>query len=172
VFGRDHGYCSRFSRLTFEEPTARDYNGELWEPDKVGQSQRDLSQAENIIEQALEEAALPIPTPVTREPAAKAIAQSEAQAPPVINVYQTQSQTQTQSITKYLDKLASLRLPEETRKEAEKNLAELSEEFKGEQRWEKMGPALGALKKIGKGVYEQVALPLLAELAKKAIGLA
>jgi hypothetical protein len=70
-----------------------------------------------------------------------------------------------------MERLRDLKLSEPERNEAEKQLKTLSEEFKGQHRWEKMGPALSALATIGKGVYENVALPLLAELAKKAIGL-
>jgi hypothetical protein len=75
------------------------------------------------------------------------------------------------NVTQYMDRLRELELPNYDRDQAETNLKVMLEGFKGHHRWDKIGPALQVLLTIGKGVYEKVALPLLAELAKKAAGL-
>jgi hypothetical protein len=130
-------------------------------------------QTESILRDSLEEFNLTHPgdEPAARHGYPPFSSPPSSQAPVHVVVNVNQTQLVSVNVTQYLERLSDLELPEDARKEAEASLKELSEEFKGQHRWEKMGPTLSALSAIGKGVYEKVALPLLAELAKKAVGL-
>jgi len=165
------GYRQRFESLRFEEGQA-DLDPRLWPDAPSNTFPEDLGLAEKLIEKSLED--LPDELPAQSAPRRghpDFAPPLSTQGPVNVTVNLNQYQTVNVNMAQYLGRLGDLTLPDPERNEAEKQLRSLAEEFKGPHRWEKMGPVLVALKAIGKGVYEQVALPLLAELARRAAGL-
>ena len=178
LFGAGHGYSQRFERLNFVKPktihNAYKANPDRWDEEDQLIFEADMALARGIIVEAIEEAEISggdIVQVPGRHGYPAFTSPPSAQAPVQLTVNVSQTQLVNVNLTQYVERLREMDLSEEARATAEKNLRGLSEEFKGQHRWEKMGPMLQALATFGQGVYEKVALPLLAELAKKAVGL-
>ncbi len=175
LFGPGHDYSSQFSRLVFQEPkVVPSWGGGTWDTSDLRTFGDDLVIAKGILQDAIEQAEMVASPGVAAEGKRgyPSFGQRPADHQPVnLTVNVNQTQVTNVSVAQYLAQLKHLPISAEERQQAEGHLQLLSDEFKGQHRWEKMGPALSALAAIGKGVYEKVALPLLAELAKKAAGL-
>lgn len=169
VFGTDHLYCIRFARLRFWSLPRSLYRGGLaqGEEEKREAYERDLKLAEDILQEALEEAEI-TPRSQTQVSATKS-----ANAPPsvVVNVTNVLSQTASFQIDQVLKSLDELELSDEERARAKRCAEELEQEIRGQQRWPVLAKSLEVLRGLGKAVYERVALPLLLDMLKRQAGL-
>ena len=178
LFGAGHGYSQRFESLNFVKPktirNAYSANPGRWDDEDQLIFEADMALARGIIVEAIEETELAdgdivqVPGRHGYPPFAS---RPSKQAPVQVTVNVNQTQLVNVNLIQYVERLREMDLSEESRTTAETHLRGLSEEFKGQHRWEKMGPMLQALATVGHGVYEKVALPLLAELVKKSVGL-
>lgn len=168
LFGRDHHYRRAFSMLSFWETRmsmGRGLQVRLGNDDDQ-RYVRDMDRTDAILHDALQE----LPTLPARANAPTA--QPAERGPAiVVNVLNVLSQSTVVSQEQIVREIESLSLTPEAKTEAVRTAADLAAEVRGEQRWPVMAKSLDVLKKLGKGVYEKVALPLLLEVIKKQSGL-
>lgn len=171
-FGPNHDYSQQFGNLIFDEPQAvPDWTGGTWDTSDQRTFMHDLALAKGIIADAIEQAELTGLNTATPERKRGYPDWGVREQQPVnLTVNVNQSQVVNLNLSQSLERLSDLHLPESERREAQEHLQTLSEGFVS-KKWEKIGPALSALAKVGKGVFDKVVLPLLAELVKKAAGL-
>ncbi|MGB2804401.1 MAG: hypothetical protein WBD64_05850 [Candidatus Zixiibacteriota bacterium] len=165
VFGKDHDYSKRFSRLIFWNAriSTRQHH---WNLDDQAIFEGDLQRAEDLLSDALEELAVsPSPLGGTKKEIAP---RTNPQI--VVNVMNVLSQTTHVELHQVIASLGDLGLSTSQRELAEKHAKELACESRGEQRWPVLAKSLDALKGLGKSVYERVAVPLLLEMLKKQAG--
>jgi len=164
LLGKDHDYTRRFSHLYFWETrvTPEEFR---WSSRDQRVFEDDLSLAEQILSDAIEEFEISPPSSALEKVPASAVPQI------VVNVNTVLSQTVEVEISQVLASLDGLALSAEEREQAETYAKELAREAKGQQRWSVLSKSLDSLKAIGKSVYERVAIPLILEMLKKQAGL-
>jgi len=167
IFGSEHPYSKMFHALVFlEDRVSYGPSESLWELIDKETFEKDLDQAQRIIENALEEVGIiPEITPPV-----------EIQKPPEIPSVISQltnvlPQTRGVDIPQVIMGLEDLGLKPEQKTEAEKLAKELYAEIKGQKRWPILAYIIEKIKAIGKPVYERVALPLLLDMIKKELGI-
>lgn len=167
LFGKDHHYFRSFRHLRFWV-TRMAVRGVTirWAPQDQERFLDDLSKADQIIADALEE------LPSTQQPAAIAQKGTGHVTPSVVvNVQNILSQSATIDLAQLSAVIEALPLRTDTKEAAQNHAEKLAEEVAGKQRWPLMAKSLEALQALGKGVYEKVALPLLLEHIKRQSGL-
>jgi hypothetical protein len=166
IFGPKHDYARRWSNLHFCLPRITlgpETPG--WTHHDQQAYNEDLGRAESVLSDALEEsefvpdATIKVQSPTNRP------------RPIVVNVLNILSQSTQVSVAQLLADLETIPLSSDQRAAAAENAKALASEVQGERRWPAMAKHLEALKALGKGVYEKVALPLLLEVIKRESGL-
>lgn len=168
LFGKDDDYYMRFIALHFWETRASLMSDPIWMDEDQLRFYDDLSIAESIISDALEE--LEIEPAVIEKPFPEPT-KSKKTPQIVVNVYNALSQTTEVQISQIMNSLDDLDLAVDKRAEVEKLAEEIETEAKGKKRWSVLAKSLDALKGMGKAIYERVAIPLLLEMLKKEAGL-
>jgi len=174
LFAEPHmlGYTGRFVRIHFRSRVGvRGQSAPALQADCRAVWARGLQEAQVVLREALVEAelGLPIetslpPTPVT--PREKSI---------VINVNNTVSNAFSPTLhVTFSDLMGALDARELSPAEhelARTELVAIDSEAKGEQRWPIIARSLESLKALGKGVYKDIAVPLIVEFLKQQSGL-
>jgi len=164
VFGSDQDYTRRFKRLRFLSPQF--HPSRTWNSDDEQEFTADLALAEELLKEALEE--LDVAPPAQDATPAASV---RSPVPVVINVTNLLSQATNVTVSQILASSQFSSLPAEVQEKAALHAKELDEEIRGQQRWPVLAKSLEALKSLGKGAYEHVALPLLLDMLKKQAGL-
>jgi len=167
VFGRDHDYTRRFGMLRFWSTRFALGGGRVWTQRDQEIFDADLHSAEGILYDALEEAEVappPADVPIPGVP-------DRPSGSVIINLNNILSQATNVSTSQVLATIDSLGLTKGDRDVAAAHAKDLEAEIRGEQRWPVLAKSLAALKALGKGVYERVALPLILDMMKKQAGL-
>lgn len=166
LFGQDHDYTKRFSRLSFW--VTRISMGKVqWSSQDQHRFTNDLSLADQVLNDAIEEFEIaPTVQGSILEGGASNVLPSI-----VVNVNNVLSQAVEIDINQVITSLDSLNLSPKDRIQTEKHAKALSEEVKGQQRWPILAKSLEALRAMGKSAYEQVAIPLILDMLKKQSGL-
>ena len=163
LFGKNHDYASMFWQLGFWLMRADIGGGIRWSKEDQEIFTKDLTRAENVLSDALEE--LPITERLTTEPTK--LKTEHHQAPIVINIHNILSQTTTVDIKQLISSIDGLGLSQQNMELAKQHANDLAIEAKGQQRWPVLAKSLEALKGIGKTAYERIAVPLILEMLKK-----
>jgi len=168
------GYLGRFNKIRVHSTVVqRGYGNQrlVFQSDYQRVWQRGLAEAEVVLKEALAEAELG-PTPPRIVPA---VAPAPPEKPLVININNTISNAFSPSVHVTFEQLVgaldSLELSPAERTLAKEELALLDEETRGAQRWPVLAKSLETLKGIGKGVYKEIAVPLIVEYLKQQSGL-
>lgn len=168
------GYSGRFVRIHFRSTVRhpRRHGSVSFQSDFRSVWANGLHQAEVVLREALEEAEL---GPVAVAP--RAILPTAHPEPPiVINVSNVVSNAFSPTInvtfTQLISELAAMPLSAAERELAKEELLAIEAETKGEQRWPVIARSLESIKAIGKGVYKDIAVPLIVEFLKHQSGLA
>ena len=150
----------RWQTVRFSAVRYNSIRGSRITGDPVATWQSGLQQADKILQEAIEEAELgpPAPTP------AQSVANPSGLTVNVNNVF---SPVVHVTFTQLVTQLEELRLPPAEQEQALQHLRALEKETTDEQRWPVIARSLEAMKALGKGVYEKVALPLLVEYLKR-----
>ena len=170
LFGSEHHYPKNFRMLAFwSVRVAPSIGGGLGVQLGSADGDRflhDLARADEILHDALQELpTLPLPVhPPAVDPA-------DRRPEIVVNVHNVLSQSTVVSQHQIEMEIESLPLDVEAKAEARRAATDLAAEVQGEQRWTVMAKSLDVLKRLGKGVYDKVALPLLLEIIKKQSGM-
>lgn len=160
-------FTLRFKQLKFR-PISYFMGGRAeWYGDPRTQWQTSLRGADKILREAVEEAGVQFP-------AAPLESESAGHRPSVVvnvsnqNVF---SPTVHVSVSQLLERLGELPLSASEREIASEHVRELDQETKGEKRWAIIARSVESLKSLGKGVYKEIAVPLLVEFLKHEAGL-
>lgn len=168
------GYTGRFARISFHS-TIRPrglHTKPVFQADFRERWANGLQQAATVIREAFEEAELG--PAATMAPPTTVVERREA--PIVINVSNTVSNSFSPTVhvtfNQLMTELDSMQLPSAERERAKEELGLIEAETKGNQRWHVIGRSLEAIKAIGKGVYKDIAIPLIVEYLKHQSGVA
>ncbi len=165
------GYMGRFVKIRFRATIADRAGNQSFQPDYRAVWARGLQEADVVLREALGEAELGLP--VSHESPSPSIAGREQ--PIVINVTNAVtnsfSPTVQVTFTQIVAELDKLVLTPAEREAARSELVAIDEETRGEQRWPLIARSLETLKALGKGVYKEVAIPLVVEFLKHQAGL-
>lgn len=168
------GYVGRFMKIRLHSTVLQQrhgYRGLVFKSDYQAVWRRGLAEAEVVLKEALAEAELgPAPTRIV-----PAVPFPSPEKPLVININNTISNAFSPSVHVTFEQLVgaldSLELSPVERTLAKEELALLDEETRGAQRWPVLAKSLETLKGIGKGVYKEIAVPLIVEYLKQQSGL-
>lgn len=167
LFGEEHDYSERFKRLSFWDMRISLGGQRFWTREDQDQFEHDLSLAEQILRDAIEELEL-----AGQVPSAAAGSPPSPKPPAVVvHVNNILSQTTSVSLEQVLVGLGDIGLSELDLQRARTAAQELEAEAKGEQRWPVLSGPLEALRQLGKSVYERVAIPILLEMLRRQAGL-
>lgn len=155
------GYVMRLHSVRFSAVTHNYIRGSRVSGDPIKTWQSALKQADTILEEAIEEAEL--------GPEASPSAETVSASPPsvTINLNNVFSPTVHVTFAQIVTQLEELRLPKAAHEKALEHLKELESQTTEGESWPVIAKSLEAMKAIGKGVYEKVALPLLVEFLKR-----
>lgn len=172
LFGEESDYSDAFWHLNFRVPglVLGDPSANQWTRRDEENYQEDLTRAQSIIEEAIEEAVMARPTPNSprqqREPDPK------LQMPPiVVQQIQSVSQMQEVSLSQVIGSIDDLGIEEEEREETKRLAEEFRREAEGKRRWDSLGSILEKMRGLGETVWKQVAVPLIVEMARREAGL-
>ena len=157
------GYAKRFEWLHFCAPRAR-LSSDDWAGDDQEEMEGDLKRAESILQEAAEEATLGLTNSESPVPSART---------PTVKVENTiiVSQSLFLDINQAFSALDRLGLAPDDQERAKTALRAVENEMKTGGSLKEIGSWMDILKTVGKGVFEKVALPVLAQYIKQLTGL-
>jgi hypothetical protein len=167
------GYTGRFVRIKFRSTIRQRgrFSETVFQSEFLSVWSNGLHQAEVVLREALEEAELG-PVAVAARPTAPT---QLPESPIVINVSNviTNAFSPTLNVTfaQLMGNLAAMPLSAVERELAKEELAAIEAETHGSGRWPVIARSLDAIKGIGKGVYKEIAVPLIVEYLKHEAGL-